>query len=130
MRKDKVIQALKAPSTRLIHERDKFHKVYHIDSVRTGKPYQVILDWSKVDGILTLETELISFDPHEQPHPANQSRYLCYQVLAAAKKMAQDSGKRLNLCQSESDARKLLRLGGKLVKIQNLNGAICWATVR
>lgn len=130
MRKDKVVLAVKSPTTRKIHSSSKFSQVWHIDSVRTGKPYQVRLVWSKVGGIKTLTGQLISFDPQEQPHPANQSHIICYQVLAAAKRMAQEAGKILSLCKSKEAAKTLLRLGGELIAIKNQNDSIVWATVR
>lgn len=130
MRKDKAFTAVESPTTRKIHSSSKLSQVWHIDSIRTGKPYQVRLEWSKPNGVKTLTGELISFDPQEQPHPANQSKTVCYQVLACAKRMAQEAGKILSLCKSKEAALNLLRFGGELVAIKNQNGAVVWATVR
>lgn len=130
MRRDKITQALNSPTTRLVYSRDKSHKVYFIESIRTSKPYQVILDWTSQDSIPTLKAELFSYDIKEMPHPANSSKYLCYQCLAAAKKMAKEAGKILSLCKSKKAALNLLRLGGQIIKIVNPAGSIVWATVR
>lgn len=130
MRKDKVLKAVKSPTTRKIHSSSKFSQVWYINSVRTGKPYQVQLTWSKVNGVKTLTGELISFDPNEQPHPANQSHTVCYQVLAAAKKMAREAGKTLSLCKSKEAAQNLLRLGGELIVIRNQSNGIVWTIIR
>lgn len=128
MRKDKISLAVKAPTTRKVHQSSKFSQVWHVDSVRTGEPYQVRLVWSKPNGIATLTGQLITFD--QQPHPANSSRYVCYQVLAAARRMASETERILSLCRDEAAAKRLLRLGGELVKVVNPAGATIWAVVR
>lgn len=129
-RLSKINSLANAPTTQLVYTRNQFHKGYYCESLRTGDPFQVILDWSKSNGILTLTASLFSYNPKEQPHPANQSRFLCYQILGVAKRMAKEAGKILSFCKSEQAARNLLRLGGQLVKIQNQNGSIVWGTVR
>lgn len=129
-RLSKINQIANASTTRQIYVRNKCHKAYYCESLRNGNPFQVILNWSKQNGILTLTASLFSYEPKEQPHPANKSHTLCYQVLGIAKRMAKEAGKILSLCKSEEAARNLLRLGGQLVKIQNQNGAVVWATVR
>lgn len=129
-----------ADTTTLVYKRNKFHQVWYCDSVRTGKPYQVICDWSNAGGIKTLKVELFSYDLKEtmpayknRPaivHPANLSKTVCYQCLGVAKAMAKASGKVLSLCKSREAAENLLRFGGQLVNIVNLSGGSVWATVR
>lgn len=128
MRKDKITLAVKSPTTRKIHQSSKFSQVWHVDSVRDGTPYQVRLVWSKPNGVAVLTGQLITLD--QQPHPANSSRFVCYQVLATAKRMAQEAGRVLSLCRDEAAARRLLRIGGELVKVVNPAGGLVWAVVR
>ena len=126
----KINQIATSPVTRRIYQRDKYHIAFYCESTRNSAPFQVLLDWTKPAGILTLKTELYSYNPKEQPHPANTAKTICYQVLGVAKRMAKEAGHILSLCKSEQAARNLLRLGGELLKIVNQNGAVVWATVR
>jgi hypothetical protein len=134
----KINQIAQSPTTRLIHKPNEFKKIYHADSVRTGKPYQVILEWSK-NGTLILDVSLYTFDHKEATdrrdrlsgnHPANFNRTVCYQCLGTAKKMARENGRILSLCKDYQSAKKLLNFGGELVRIVNSNGGTVWATVR
>jgi hypothetical protein len=133
----KINAVAKAPSTRLIHKPSQFKRVYHADSVRTGKPYQVILKWSK-NGTLILDVSLFTYDHKEATdkrdnlggnHPANFNVTVCYQCLGVAKRMAKENHKILSLCKDYDIAKKLLNFGGELVQIRNQNG-VQWATVR
>jgi len=127
-RKHKINQVAQSDATRLVYERNKFHKTYHVDSVRTGEPFQVIFNWSK-NGTLVLEAELFSFS--QQEHPANRSHTVCYQVLGSAKKMARENGKTLSVCKDYQSAKRLLRLGGELVKIVNKShNGVVWSVVK
>lgn len=137
---DKVQKAYKAKTTMLVYARNKAHKVYHIDSIGSGQPYQIFLDWEKKSGVLTLRTYVWSYDPKlchpkfdnlpKKEHPANYNKTICHMSLAAAKKAARDAGKVLSVCKSLAIAKKLLNLGGQLVRITNMSGASVWATVR
>lgn len=123
----KINQVVNDPSTRLVYKRDASYRAYQVNSVRTGDPFQVIAKWLSGD---TLELNLFDFSPIGFNHPANQSKTICYQCLAVAKKMAKEAGKVLSFCKSLDAAKNLLRFGGKLIKLVNPAGAIVWCTIR
>lgn len=125
---DKINQI--AQITREVYRRDSSHKVYHVDSLRTGKPYQVIADTKMEAGIMVIDTFLFSFDHKEQPHPANQSKHICYQVLGALKFAAKKAGYILSECNNYDDAKRVARFGGKMVLIRNQGRGVVWAVAQ
>lgn len=115
-----------------IYRRNDKHRVYSVTSLTSGKPYQVITDWSCEDGTVTINCKLFSFEAKYQfNHPANNSQHICCQFLASVKWAARQAGKVLSIPDSGSfkDAKRLLNLGGQLVRIVNQNGVV-WGVAR
>lgn len=134
---DKINQIAKAESTRLIYTRNAAYKVYQVESVRTGKPYQVSAEWIKEEGFLTLKVGLYTFDAKESVrgnginHPNNfQNGLIAYQMLGVAKKMAAEKGKKLSFCKDYKAAKNLKNLGGEIIRIVKASGTVQWAVVR
>lgn len=133
-RLSKINQIANSETTRKIFTASTTKSVWHVDSLRTGKPYQVTLEWSKNGAIAVLSGSLYTFDHKEAKdgnHPANSGNSsICYQVLGAAKRMASEKGKSLSFCKSEKDAKRLSNLGGDVIKIVKPSGKIQWAVVK
>ena len=123
-----------ANTATIIFRKNQFKSVWHCNSVRTGNPFQVTLEWKNGN---ELHGSLFTFSHKEQVedrqgkpdnHPANWSNTpVCYQVLGCAKAMAAEKGKQLNFCDSEQDASYLALLDGQVIKIVKPNGIVQWA---
>lgn len=129
-RKPKINQILK--NTREIYRRNWYHRVYSVKS--DDKPYQVITDWSiSADKVITIRCKLFSFEAKyfQFRHPANISQSVCSHFLASVKLAARQAGKVLSLPKDGEykSAKRLLNLGGNLVRVTNGNGVI-WGVVR
>ncbi len=114
---------------------NKSRRFYSVKSIRTGKSFQVVANWFEGSEI-TVKVQLYTFDYREQVNRAgnhqvdfNQST-VCYQALGALKFAAKQANKILCLCENKVNADLLLRLGGELVKIENLGGGVVWGVVR
>lgn len=105
---------------------------YHVNSVRDDKPYQVFIELTKEDNILTINAKLYSFEAkyHLWQHPANVCGVVCYQVLGAIKAAAKAEGKAVSFCETFEDMVKLLNFGGVPLKIRNMGRGTVWGVVR
>lgn len=149
-----------AERSTLVFDNRKGHKTYSVFSTRTGKCYQVkaMWDWNgPKKEYKTVQTFLHTFDVMELKlfglgengititpankdttpkngimcHPANVNSYTVdYMSIGALKGAAKRSGKLLSVCKNEASARRLLHLGGELLKISNRGSGVIWATVR
>jgi len=114
------------------HRGSAKRRSYTVHSPTSGKPYQVHTRWSmSVDKVLTIECGLYDYALIGNfVHPANFSKSICSQFLASMKWAANQAGKVLSLCETFTDAKRLLRFGGQLVRVTNYKGATLWATIR
>lgn len=124
-----------ADNTVTIFDNHGMRRAYQVVSTRTGKPFQVMVDWSKGSELIA-KTELYVFDHKEQVTSTGNHRVdFCrstvgYQALGALKFAAKQVGKVLSICENKVNAQRLLRFGGELLRITNLGGAVVWATIR
>lgn len=125
----KINQIANDDTTREVHRRNKFHFVYHVNSTRNSGQFQVIFNWTG-GKYPTLTARLWSFNQVENPHPANNSKTVCYQALGAIKRMCQEQGKTISFCETEQIAKKVKNFGGEIVKIINPGGGTVWAVVK
>ena len=137
-RKQKINQVASSPTTRIVFDNRSGRKTYHVDSIRTGKPFQVNVEW-ELKPILKATCQLFVFDSKEQVNDKGNHivdfcrTTVCYQALGALKSAAKKAGKILSVCPGKDSlekASRLLRFGGELVKITNLGGGVVWATLR
>lgn len=131
----KINDIAKAKTTEQVSDHHNGHKTYHVESTRTGNPYQVFVQWSN-NGQLQVQAQLYTFNHKEQVTGRGNhivdfsSTTVAYQVLGALKWAAIQTGKILSFCESKANAETLLRFGGQLVKITNLGRGEVWATIR
>ncbi len=124
--------------TRQVHDSGNGRKSYQVYSTRTDAPYQVLVEWSK-SVVLEVKAQLYTFNHKEKinqrgNHPVDFCKTtVCYQALGALKAAAKVAGKVLSVCLGKDgykNAKRLLNLGGQLVKISNLGNGVVWAVVR
>jgi len=126
---NKINAIAEAPSTREIFRRDKARKVYYVESIDDGQPYEVSTVWTKENGIMTIVTSLFSFSPKDDKliEKLNNGKAISYHVLGALKFAARQEGMILAECNSRADAERRLRIGGQLIQIKNQGAGIVWA---
>lgn len=134
-RSQKIHKVSQAETTRLVHTYTPQDakvagyvkkEVYHVESETHDKPYQVQLKWRKtptgwaVEGILVSHLE-------ENPHPANNCKTICYQVLGVLKKKATEAGKEIHFSHTLENAKKN---GGQVMRVINPSGGGEWTSYR
>jgi len=141
-RMTKVNEVAAASTTQEIYRRDHTHRVFSVVSQRTGKPYQVTLDFGKTNGQLEITAHLFTFDHKEMVagkkhgwHPANDSAHTVnYMALGVIKAAVKAQGKVVAFADTKMNAFLSSIFWNdcnpQLIKVWNASGnGHCWAVV-